>query len=60
MINKFDLDNLKVYAEYNGPIHDKDCPGDDTCDCSYHDVNESVNKIIKAMQERWNQLNFLI
>lgn len=34
---------LEKYIVYYGPIHEDDCPGDDTCDCHYQEVNEGTN-----------------
>lgn len=34
---------LREYVQANGPMHDKDCPGDDTCSCSRKRINDAVN-----------------
>jgi hypothetical protein len=42
-----DIENLGKYVEYNGPEHDDDCPGDDTCECSWKSILASVNKLCR-------------
>lgn len=37
------LDGIDPYIEYHGGIHDDDCPGDDTCDCSGKVINGGLN-----------------
>jgi hypothetical protein len=49
---------LLAYIEWHGPLHDDDCPEDDTCDCSQKRTNDAVNsayRLIKAMSESDNQ-----
>lgn len=36
---------LEVYVEWNGPEHEDDCPGDDTCDCEYKPMNDGINEV---------------
>lgn len=45
---------LKKHIEWNGPDHDDDCPGDDTCECSMKPMNDGVNaayRVFKACAE---------
>lgn len=36
------VDAIAFYAEWNGAIHEYECPEDDTCDCKYKWVNDGV------------------
>ena len=42
-----DLEHLRRYVELMGPIHDEDCPGDDTCACSYAPMLAAVNRLCR-------------
>jgi len=37
---------LKAYADWHGPCHKLDCPGDDTCNCPGKAVNDLVSEAI--------------
>lgn len=39
-------ESFKAYVNWNGPAHETDCPGDDTCDCRGKAINDSVNSVL--------------
>lgn len=47
-VNEKDLENLREYVIAQGSIHAMGCPCDDTCDCKFKPILESVNKICRA------------
>lgn len=42
-----DLLRLRAYVVAQGPIHDDDCPGDDTCECSWKPTLDVVNALCR-------------
>jgi hypothetical protein len=38
---------LREYVELNGPDHDEECPGDDTCECLFKSRNDAINELCK-------------
>lgn len=41
------LEAVKLYAEWHGACHEKDCPGDDTCNCKGKPINEAINNAVR-------------
>ena len=37
------LEALVEYVAWHGPLHEDDCPCDDTCDCQFKRINAGVN-----------------
>lgn len=46
---KSDAFRLLDYVTDHGADHDEDCPGDDTCNCSFSGRNAAVNRLVKAL-----------
>jgi hypothetical protein len=43
-------DGLREYVEWNGGVHARNCPEDDTCDCHGRKINDAVNKLCCNLQ----------
>lgn len=43
------LKALTEYIEWHGPLHEDDCPCDDTCDCDFRNVNAGVNLAVRLL-----------
>jgi hypothetical protein len=43
-------DALKAYIEMYGPLHDEDCPADDTCACSLKWINDGLNQLVRELE----------
>lgn len=41
---------LEAYVVWHGGIHDDECPGDDTCDCSGKWMNDGANAACKILR----------
>ena len=45
------IDGLEVFLEDSGPLHDQDCPCDDTCQCSYKIANDGADICCKFLKQ---------
>lgn len=43
--------SLEDYVVYHAGIHGDDCPGDDTCDCEYAQMNADVNEACRVLSK---------
>lgn len=42
------IDHLRKYVHYFGPMHVWGCPMDDTCDCAYKPTNDAINDLCRT------------
>ncbi len=42
-----DIDGAGEYLAHHGSVHDDECPGDDTCDCSGKAVNDGICSVYR-------------
>ena len=45
------IDGLEVFLEASGPLHDQDCPCDDTCQCAYKIANDGADICCKFLKQ---------
>jgi hypothetical protein len=48
-------DGLEQYVMCNGAEHDSDCPGDDTCKCSWMPMNDAANAACRVIRKLASQ-----
>lgn len=48
---------LEAYIVHHGPMHDDDCPGDDTCECSAKPVHDGINAAVRYLQAEARSLS---
>lgn len=48
--------DLIAYVEWNGAMHEEDCPCDDTCECKGESVNKSINTLIKVLYQHFGKV----
>lgn len=40
------LEAFRKYIAWHGPCHERDCPGDSTCNCAGKSINDAANSVI--------------
>ena len=44
-LTEADVEGLRQFIDWHGPLHGAECPADDTCDCLGKPANDAVNAI---------------
>ena len=53
-LTEAEIEGLRDYVQWHGPVHSADCPADDTCECLGKSANDAVTAILRKAFDAWS------